>query len=252
MDSVTKLRTQLLVEGAVMRLLATEPWYGTLLASLSYTFVDIPPDEKGFPRATAAVHKSAKRKYGCAMMINAAYFTPMSGRARIHLLKHEILHLVFKHLSSWDTFEDKQRLQIAADLDVNSWLERDNIGICPYVTSEDRDLLRKEMRWSPETEERLKQDASIGVTYGWYPSYFGFDSKLTFHEYYELLPPTPKVYIKLIGDQDMIDAIKAMMEDGLEEAPDGEGAGQEVEIFVGDRLENLFRSQHRMRGLMPA
>jgi len=39
-------------------------------------------------------------------------------------IKHEILHILFKHLLKWDNFSNKQIFNLAADLVVNQYIDK--------------------------------------------------------------------------------------------------------------------------------
>lgn len=102
-------------------LLFDEPYYGHFMSSLNRSFSsDLP---------TAGV---AKDGIGVKLMINPDFFDSLNELHRKGLIKHELLHIAFGHLTMRDSYQDKQLFNIAADLEINqhiqpSWLPEGGI-----------------------------------------------------------------------------------------------------------------------------
>jgi len=93
-------------------LILEEPFYGLFLVSLNKTFrKDIP---------TAGV---SKHGIGVQLSINPDFFSSLSEEHRIGLIKHELLHIGFGHLTMRDMYSDHKLFNIAADLEINQYID---------------------------------------------------------------------------------------------------------------------------------
>jgi predicted metal-dependent peptidase len=92
-------------------LILEEPFYGLFLISLNKTFrKDIP---------TAGV---SKHGIGVQLSVNPDFFNSLSEEHRIGLIKHELLHIGFGHLTMRDMYSDHKLFNIAADLEINQYI----------------------------------------------------------------------------------------------------------------------------------
>ena len=97
-------------------LIFDEPIYGLFLVGLNKVYRnDIP---------TAGVSKNG---IGVQLAINPEFFTSLSEKHRKGLLKHELLHISFGHLLSRDLYDDKKLFNIAADLEINQYIDIDDL-----------------------------------------------------------------------------------------------------------------------------
>jgi predicted metal-dependent peptidase len=95
-------------------LILEEPFYGLFLVGLNKTFRnDIP---------TAGV---SKHGIGVQLAVNPEFFKGLSLEHRIGLLKHELLHISFGHLLVRDLYSNKKLFNIAADLEINQYIDND-------------------------------------------------------------------------------------------------------------------------------
>jgi predicted metal-dependent peptidase len=95
-------------------LILEEPFYGLFLVGLNKTFrKDIP---------TAGV---SKHGIGVQLAVNPEFFEGLSLEHRIGLLKHELLHISFGHLLVRDLYSNKKLFNIAADLEINQYINND-------------------------------------------------------------------------------------------------------------------------------
>jgi predicted metal-dependent peptidase len=97
-------------------LIFTEPFYGLFLVGLQKTFSDKIP--------TAGVSKSG---IGVKLTINSEFFSNLSENHRKGLLKHELLHISFGHLITRDKYPDKKLFNIAADLEINQYIDASDL-----------------------------------------------------------------------------------------------------------------------------
>lgn len=103
------------IEKAYKKLLIEHPFYGLFLLGISKVIDTSVP--------TACVRK---RGINCELVINPEFWESLDDTQQINVLMHEIYHLVFQHMFLYDLYSNKERLNIAADCEVNSYI--DNIG----------------------------------------------------------------------------------------------------------------------------
>jgi predicted metal-dependent peptidase len=102
------------VSKASKTLMLKEPFYGYLLIGLN--------KEISKRVQTACV---AKDGINIKLVVNDDYYGQQDDKTKVAILKHELLHIAFQHLSIFDQFEDKQLLNVAADLEINQYIEAD-------------------------------------------------------------------------------------------------------------------------------
>lgn len=103
-----------LISKASKTLIFTEPFYGLFLVGLNKVYTDKIP--------TAGV---SQHGIGVQLAINTDFFTDLNEKHRIGLLKHELLHISFGHLLVRDQYSDKKLFNIAADLEINQYIDDD-------------------------------------------------------------------------------------------------------------------------------
>ena len=96
-------------------LILREPFYGLFLVGLNNKVFrnDIP---------TAGVSKNG---IGVQLSINTEFFNSLNDKQRMGLLKHELLHISFGHLVMRDLYPNHKLFNIAADLEINQYIDRD-------------------------------------------------------------------------------------------------------------------------------
>ena len=115
-------------------LMLKEPYYGFFLIMLNKVW------RKDLP--TAGVSKNG---INFQLAINEEFWTGLSEMHQMGLLKHELLHIAFGHLTSFKSFKNHRLANIAMDMEINQyidkdWLPKGGIDIDDY---EDLDLERK-------------------------------------------------------------------------------------------------------------
>jgi predicted metal-dependent peptidase len=93
-------------------LIFKEPFYGLFLIGLNKEY------KKTIP--TAGVSQNG---IGVQLTVNPDFFSGLSEDHRVGLLKHELLHISFGHLIVRDLYADKKLFNIAADLEINQYIE---------------------------------------------------------------------------------------------------------------------------------
>ncbi len=107
-------------------LMLKEPYYGFFLLMLHKSW----DDRVG----TAGVCKNG---INFQLVLNEKFWTDLSEEHRLGLLKHELLHIAFQHLTTFTMFDDKKLANIAMDMEINqyidnSWLPEGGINIDDY------------------------------------------------------------------------------------------------------------------------
>lgn len=115
-------------------LMLKEPYYGFFLIMLNKVW------RKDLP--TAGVSKNG---INFQLAINEEFWTGLSEMHQMGLLKHELLHIAFGHLTSFSSFKNKKLANVAMDMEINQyidedWLPEGGINIDNY---EDLNLERK-------------------------------------------------------------------------------------------------------------
>ena len=95
-------------------LMLLEPYYGFFLIMLNKTWrQDLP---------TAGVSKNG---INYQLAINEEFWTSLSEEHQLGLLKHELLHIAFGHLTSFGSFTDKKLANVAMDMEINQYIDTD-------------------------------------------------------------------------------------------------------------------------------
>ena len=95
-------------------LMLKEPFYGFFLIMLNKVWSNA--------IGTAAVSKNG---INYQLTISEDFWEPLSDNHRMGLLKHELLHIAFNHLISFDLFKDKKLANIAMDMEINQYIKSD-------------------------------------------------------------------------------------------------------------------------------
>lgn len=100
------------IEKVCVNLLLKEPFYGHFLMGIPKAF-----DER---QRTAAV--SLYQRHMIKLSINPEFWGQLSEDHRYGLIKHEVLHIVLRHLTLIKSYTNRQVFNIAADLVVNQYI----------------------------------------------------------------------------------------------------------------------------------
>ena len=101
-----------LVAKTTKELILTEPFYGLFLIGINKKFTDQIP--------TAGVSKNG---IGMQLTINPEFYTNLNNLHRLGLIKHELLHIAFGHLLMRDLYSNHKLFNIAADLEINQYID---------------------------------------------------------------------------------------------------------------------------------
>jgi len=95
-------------------LMLKEPYYGFFLIMLNKLWSD--------KISTACV---GKQGINYQLLINTEFWENLNHLKQMGLLKHELLHIAFKHLSIVFKFADRKLANIAMDMEINQYIEKD-------------------------------------------------------------------------------------------------------------------------------
>ena len=95
-------------------LMLMEPFYGYFLIGLNKKYIKTIP--------TAGV---SKHGINVQLSVNPEFFEGLNEKQQIGLLKHELLHVSFGHLVMRDRFPCPKLFNIAADLEINQYIQDD-------------------------------------------------------------------------------------------------------------------------------
>jgi predicted metal-dependent peptidase len=93
-------------------LMLKEPYYGFFLIMLNKVW------RKDLP--TAGV---SKQNINYQLAINEEFWIGLSDMHKMGLLKHELLHIAFGHLTSFSSFSNKKLANVAMDMEINQYIE---------------------------------------------------------------------------------------------------------------------------------
>ncbi len=95
-------------------LILKEPFYGLLLMSLNKRWCN-----KSVPTAGVCL-----KGINYELIINEEFWENLPAIQKIGILKHELLHIGFFHLTDYASYKDKDLLNIAMDLEINQYIDR--------------------------------------------------------------------------------------------------------------------------------
>jgi predicted metal-dependent peptidase len=129
---------------ATKELMLTEPFYGLFLIMMNKVWRD--------DLDTAGV---SKHNINVQLAINPTFWSNLSSEYKVGILKHEILHVAFQHLLLRDSYKNKKLFNIAADLEINQYIDRKFLPGGNYPTKEDYEEDTK--LFLDNIKDRLKQ-----------------------------------------------------------------------------------------------
>ena len=137
---------------ATKELMLKEPFYGLFLITLNKVW------RKNLD--TAGVSKNG---INMQLAINPTFWDNLCSEYKVGILKHELLHIAFHHLSLRDRYKDHRLFNIAADLEVNQYIDRKYLPGGNYPDQEtykaDTEIFLNEVKRKLEAKEITKEEA---------------------------------------------------------------------------------------------
>ena len=100
---------------ASKELMLKEPFYGLLLLSLNKIW-----SEKMVPTAGVCL-----KGINYELAINPVFWESLPSIQKIGILKHELLHIAFFHLTDYSNYPNKQLLNVAMDIEINQYIDKE-------------------------------------------------------------------------------------------------------------------------------
>ena len=139
-------------------LMLKEPYYGFFLIMLNKIWRNNVP--------TAGVSKNG---INYQLTINDKFWESLNEQHQMGLLKHELLHIAFGHLISFNSFSNKKLANVAMDMEINQYIDPEYLpeGGIDINNYEDLDLDRKAgCRYYYDKLQQLKNEKDKNGTCG--------------------------------------------------------------------------------------
>ena len=104
-ESLAKISKTLLLE---------QPFYGLFLISLNKVW------REDLPTAGVSINGINQQ-----LAINPEFWNSLNDDVKKGILIHELMHIAFNHLITRSNYDDKKLFNIAADLEINQYIDRD-------------------------------------------------------------------------------------------------------------------------------
>lgn len=101
------------LEKLIKRMLVEDPFYGFMVTTL----------ERRISREVETAGVCFTRRMTAELVVNPDFFDTLTEAEQMAVLKHELLHLSFHHLTMRDSFPDRETFGQAADMEVNCYIE---------------------------------------------------------------------------------------------------------------------------------
>jgi len=95
-------------------LMLKEPFYGLFLIALNKKW------DENIPTAGVGL-----RRINVELLINSTFWQSLTPKGQIGLLKHELLHIAFFHLTDYNHLADQAIANIAMDIEINQYIDKD-------------------------------------------------------------------------------------------------------------------------------
>tara|TARA_R110001592_G_scaffold106383_6_gene298558 strand:- start:240 stop:1394 length:1155 start_codon:yes stop_codon:yes gene_type:complete len=143
------------VAKASKSLMLKEPFYGYFLIGLNKKYIKTIP--------TAGVSKSG---INVQLAVNPDFFVSLTEKQQIGLMKHELLHVSFGHLIMRDMYACHKLFNIAADLEINQYIDDEYLPEGGITMEMFKDLnldARAGTKYYYEKLEQAKEDGSCSA-----------------------------------------------------------------------------------------
>jgi len=139
-------------------LMLKEPYYGFFLIMLNKVWTDRVP--------TAGV---SKHNINFQLAINENFWESLTDDTRRGLLKHELLHIAFNHLTIYFDFADRKMANIAMDMEINQYIEKTwlpeggvDINNYPELNLDEKAGCRYYYKMLKKAQQAKKDDGTSG------------------------------------------------------------------------------------------
>jgi predicted metal-dependent peptidase len=242
-------------------LILKEPFYGFLLIMLNKIW-------NGKVVPTAGVSKNG---INYQLAINPEFWENLTENHRLGILKHELLHIAFQHLTAYHSYSNRELANVAMDMEINQYIERGWLPGDEYTKEEFENLktsvteaVKKGLEDKTMTEDdaraELKKIPMRGVMIEDYPE-LDLDLKAGTRYYYDKL-------LKAQDDKDKNGTSGSQaMDDLLDQIEEGQNPADHptwgefenmseaekklIEKQVDTLLRNAVEMTQKKRGIVP-
>jgi predicted metal-dependent peptidase len=220
---------------ATKDLMLKEPYYGIFLIMLNKFW------SKRIP--TAGVSKMG---INYQLEINEEFWDKLPDLHKMGILKHELLHIAFGHLSMYFKFSDKKRANVAMDMEINQyiqqgWLPGDDMTADQYKQLVDavKAKVKQGLEDGSMTEEQAQAEYEAipprGIIYEDYVDQ-GWDPKAGSRYYYD----------KLKEAQDKKDKDGTTGNEGLDQLLENIENGNIPDHSTWEEFDNLSEAEQKL------
>lgn len=220
---------------ATKDLMLKEPYYGIFLIMLNKFW------SKRIP--TAGVSKMG---INYQLEINEGFWDKLPDLHKMGILKHELLHIAFGHLSMYFKFSDKKRANVAMDMEINQyiqqgWLPGDDMTADQYKQLVDavKAKVKKGLEDGSMTEEQANAEFETipprGIIFADYADQ-GWDAKAGSRYYYD----------KLKEAQDKKDKDGTTGNDALDQLLEDMQNGNTPDHSTWEEFDNLSEAEQKL------
>ena len=100
------------MEKLIKQMMVSDPFYGFFLTTL----------DRHWSSSVERIGVRFNKSLNAELIVNKEWFNQWDDEVKINLIKHELLHLAFKHIILSRDFPITKLFNIAADLEINSYL----------------------------------------------------------------------------------------------------------------------------------
>ena len=133
-------------------LMLREPFYGMFLIMLNKKW-----DNNVVP--TAGVGKNG---IGYQLYLNEDFWDKLADNQRRGLIKHELLHIGFFHITDFDHLSNKEVANLAEDIEINQYISVSDLPLNPLLPESFPELKLEKKRGTNYYYEKLMQGAKTG------------------------------------------------------------------------------------------
>lgn len=220
---------------ATKDLMLKEPYYGIFLIMLNKFW------SKRIP--TAGVSKMG---INYQLEINEGFWDKLPDLHKMGILKHELLHIAFGHLSMYFKFSDKKRANVAMDMEINQyiqqgWLPGDDMTADQYKQLVDavKAKVKQGLEDGSMTEEQAQAEYEAipprGIIFADYADQ-GWDAKAGSRYYYD----------KLKEAEDKKDKNGTTGNDALDQLIDNMQSGDIPDHSTWEEFDNLSEAEQKL------
>ena len=119
---MSQLRAEQLAK-ASKDLIVHEPFYGLFLIMLN----------KQWNNKAVSTAGVARLDINYQLYLNEKFWDILKPQQRIGLMKHELLHIAFFHVTDFEHLTDHQIANLAMDLEINQYIDKDQFPPVPQL-----------------------------------------------------------------------------------------------------------------------